>query len=165
MLPVASVLANLVNFLLSLIVFFAVLIAFHGSFSPWMWLLPVVILIQTCFILGIVFFLSTLNVFYRDIMMILDVAILAWFFMTPIFYPIEIVPQSYHVLNMTLNVRWWLYVLNPMASLVAAYRNLLYWGYYTDLDFFARTAFTALAFLACGYWFLVHFSGRFGEEL
>ena len=165
-LPIASVLANLVNFLLSLVVLFAVLIAFHGSFSPWLWMLPAVILIQTCFILGIVFILSTLNVFYRDTIMVMDVAILAWFFLTPIFYPIEMVPQSYHLLHMTVNVRRWLYILNPMASLIAAYRQLLYYGNYTDLDFFRpRTALTALGFLAVGYGFLVHFGGRFGEEL
>ena len=164
-LPIASVLANLVNFLLSLVVLFGVLIAFRGQFSPWMWMLPIVILIQTCFILGIVFILSTLNVFYRDIMMILDVAILAWFFLTPIFYSTASLPSSYRLLNITLDVHRWLYILNPMASLIQAYRDLLYSGHYTDLDFFARTAVTALGILAIGYWFLIHYSGRFGEEL
>ncbi len=53
MLPIASVLAQLINFLLAFIVLFVVLLIFRAEFSPWLWLLPFVILIQTCFTLGI----------------------------------------------------------------------------------------------------------------
>lgn len=164
-LPIASVLANLVNFLLALVVLFAVLIVFRANFSPYLWLLPVVILIQTCFVTGMALILSTLNVFYRDTLMILDVVMLAWFFLTPVFYPIEILPRSYVVLGLTLDVHRLTYILNPMASLISAYRDLLYWGYRTDVDFFLRTAGTALAVLVFGYWFFHRYSSRFSEEI
>jgi ABC-type polysaccharide/polyol phosphate export permease len=65
----------------------------------------------------------------------------------------------------TLNVHRLMYILNPMASLIAAYRDLLYWGYRTDLDFLLRTAVTALAVLVFGYCLFVRFSSRFGEEV
>lgn len=158
-------LANLVNFLLALVVLFVVLVAFRMRISPWLWMLPIVILIQTCFTLGVVFFLSTLNVFYRDVAMVMDVLILAWFFLTPVFYPIDILPRSYQLLGMNLDVHRLMYIINPMASLIAAYRDLLYWGTYTNLAFFLRTAVTALVVLVVGYWFQVRYSGRFGEEL
>jgi ABC-type polysaccharide/polyol phosphate export permease len=164
-LPIATVLANLVNFLLAFIVLFGVLIVFRANFSPWLWLLPVVILIQTCFTLGIAFFLSTVNVFYRDTMMIMDVVMLAWFFLTPIFYTVELVPATLEIGTLVIDLRRWLYILNPMASIVNMYRDLLYWGYRTDLDFFLRTAVTALAVLAAGYWFFNRYSNRFGEEV
>ena len=164
-LPISTVFANLVNFLLGLVVLFAVLFIFRARFSPWLWLLPFVILIQTCFILGIGLILSTLNVYYRDTIMIMDTVMLAWFFLTPVVYPITSLPDSYTVFGITLNVHRLVYILNPMASLIAAYRDLLYWGYRTDLDFLLRTAVTSLAILAFGYWFFVHFSGRFGEEV
>jgi len=164
-LPISTVFANLVNFLLGLVVLFVALFVFRARFSPWLWLLPVVILIQTCFILGIAFILSTVNVFYRDTIMIMDVVMLAWFFLTPVIYPIESLPTSYTVLGVTLNIHRLMYILNPMASLIAAYRDLLYWGYRTDLDFLLRTAVTTLAILAFGYWFFVRFSSRFGEEV
>ena len=93
-LPISSVLANLVNFLLALVVLFGMLFVTHTHLSPYIWLLPVVILTETCFILGIAFFLSTLNVFYRDTMMIMDVVMQAWFFLTPVFYSIEILPAA-----------------------------------------------------------------------
>jgi lipopolysaccharide transport system permease protein len=164
-LPTSTVAANLVNFLLGLVVLFAVLFIFRARFSSWLWLLPFVILIQTCFILGIGLILSTLNVYYRDTIMIMDTVMLAWFFLTPVVYPITNLPYSYTVFGITLNVHRLVYILNPMASLIAAYRDLLYWGYRTDLDFLLRTAVTSLAILAFGYWFFVRFSGRFGEEV
>ncbi len=164
-LPISNVLSNLVNFLLALLVLFAVLIVFRMRFSPWLWMLPVVIAVQTCFTLGMVLFLSTLNVFYRDTIMVMEVIMQAWFFLTPVFYPIEILPRSYQVLGVTLDIRRLVYILNPMASIVAAYRDVLYWGVHTDLRFFMRTVATSLAVLAFGYWFFRRYSGRFGEEL
>jgi lipopolysaccharide transport system permease protein len=164
-LPIASVLANLVNFMLALVVLFTVLFITRAPLSPWLWLLPLVIIIETCFILGVSLILSAINVFYRDTMMIMDVVILAWFFLTPVVYRIDTLPSSYHVLGLTLNIQRLMYVINPMASLIATYRDLLYWGYRTNLDFFLRTAATALAILAFGYWFFVRYSHRFGEEV
>ncbi len=163
--PIASVLANLVNFLLALLVLFALLLVFRARLSPFLWMLPIVILVQTCFILGIALILSAVNVFYRDTLMVMDVLMLAWFFLTPVLYPIDILPRSYQVLGITLDIHRLMYILNPMASLIAAYRDLLYWGYRTQWDFFLRTAVTALVVLAVGYWFFSRYSSRFGEEL
>ena len=164
-LTISSVLANLVNFLLGLVVLFAVLLISRSPLSPWLWLLPLVILIETCFVLGVALVLSTLNVFYRDTIMIMDVVMLAWFFLTPVVYPIASLPTNHQFLGMTVDVHRWMYILNPMASLIAAYRDLLYWGYRTDLDFLARTAVTSLVVLVFGYWFFVRFRDRFGERV
>ena len=164
-LPIASVFANLVNFLLALLVLFAALIITRTRLSPYIWLLPVVIFIQTCFVLGVAFFVSTLNVFYRDTGMIMEVLLQAWFFLTPIFYPIETLPPNLEVMGLTLDVRRLMYILNPMASLIASYRDLLYWGYRTNIDFFLRTAVTSILVLLIGYWFFLRYSRRFGEEL
>jgi lipopolysaccharide transport system permease protein len=164
-LPISSVLAQLINFLLAMVVLFAALIVFQAPFSPWLWLLPVVILMQICFIIGLAFILSTLNVFYRDVGMIMDVVVLAWFFLTPVFYPLDILPKEYILFGITWDVHRLMYILNPMASIINAYRDLLYWGVYTQADFFLRTAATSGALLVFGYWFFTRYSGRFGEEL
>jgi ABC-type polysaccharide/polyol phosphate export permease len=164
-LPIATTLANLVNFLLALVILFAALVIFRARISPWLWMLPLIILIQTCFVLGVAFILSTLNVFYRDTMMVMDVLMLAWFFLTPVFYPISILPRSYEILGITVDIHRLMYILNPMASLISAYRDLLYWGWHTNLDFLLRTGVTALGVLGVGYWFFVRYSGRFGEEV
>ncbi|MDQ3250579.1 MAG: ABC transporter permease [Chloroflexota bacterium] len=164
-LPIAGVLAQLVNFLLAFVVLFAALVVFRAQFSPWLWLLPLVILIQTCFALGIALILSTLNVFYRDTMMIMDVIMLAWFFLTPVVYAVNMLPNAYTILGYVVDVRRWSYILNPMASLINIYRDLLFLGSRTDLDFFLRTTITSLVVLVFGYWFFIRYSDRFGEEL
>jgi lipopolysaccharide transport system permease protein len=164
-LPIASVLAQLVNFLLAFLLLFAALLIFRARFSPWLWTLPLVILIQTIFTIGMALILSTLNVFYRDTLMVMNVLMLAWFFLTPVFYAITILPEAYTLWGVTLNLQRLAYILNPIASLINIYRDLLYWGYRTDLDFFVRTAATALIVLSFGYWFFHHYSDRFGEEL
>jgi lipopolysaccharide transport system permease protein len=164
-LPIANTFSNLVNFLLAFIVLFVALIVFRSNFSPWLWLLPAVIAIQVCFTLGIVFFLSTLNVFYRDTIIIMDVVMLAWFFLTPVFYSAELLPATLVVSGYIIDVQRLYYILNPMASIINMYRDLLYWGYRTDPDFFMRTALTSVTILVFGYWFFVRYSGRFGEEV
>lgn len=164
-LPIAAVLAQLVNFLLALLVLFVALIVFRSHFSPWLWILPLIILIQTVFAIGIGLILSTLQVFYRDTMMVMEVVMLAWFFLTPIFYSAGQLPAIYRVAGLELDVRRLLYIVNPMASLINVYRDLLYSGYRTDPDFFIRTALTAAAVLVFGYWFFTRYSDRFGEEV
>lgn len=164
-LPISTVLAALVNFLLALLVLFGALFVTRTPLSPYIWLLPVVIAVQTCFILGVAFFLSTLNVFYRDTAMIMDVVMLAWFFLTPVFYPMAVLPRSYEVFGITLNIQRLMYILNPMASMIATYRDLLYYGYRTNLDFFMRTAITALIVLVLGYAFFLRFVHRLAEEV
>lgn len=164
-LPISSILAQLVNFLLALVVLFAAILIFRANFSPWLWTLPLIILIQTCFTIGIGFVLSTLQVFYRDTQMVMEVVMLAWFFLTPVFYSAAQLPATYQVGNIEIPVQRILYILNPMASLINLYRDVLYYGYRTDIDFLVRTTLTALLALGFGYWFFTRYSDRFGEEV
>jgi ABC-type polysaccharide/polyol phosphate export permease len=155
----------LVNFLLALVVLFVVLFVFRVPLSPWLWQLPIVILLQTVFMIGLALFLATLNVFYRDTMLVMDVMMLAWFFLTPIFYSTSSLPQTVEIAGLTLDLPRLYFILNPMASIINMYRDLLYYGYRTDLDFFLRSAVTAFLALGFGYWFFTRYRGRFGEEL
>ncbi len=164
-LPIATVLAQLVNFLLAFLVLFAVLLIFRSHFSAWLWVLPLIILVQTCFTLGIAFILSTLHVFYRDTMIVMEVVMMAWFFLTPVFYSVTQFPATYRLLGYEVNVHRLIYIVNPMASLINVYRDLLYNGYRTDSDFFIRTTLTALIVLVFGYWVFIRYSDRFGEEV
>lgn len=164
-LPISLVLSNLVNFLIALPLFFALALIFGAPLTRWALLLPITILIQVVFTIGLTFLLATLNVFYRDTQIILGVIMLAWFFLTPVFYPINRIPQQAHVLGIQFNAQLWLRRLNPMASLVASYRDLLYWGAPTGLDFLPRTAITALIVFVVGYLVFLHYSPRFGEEV
>jgi len=164
-LPISLLLANLVNFLIALPLFFGLALLF-GIRPTWAaLLLPVTLLIQVVFTLGVSFLLATLNVFFRDTQVILGVIMLAWFFLTPVFYTIKFVPEHITVLGVTVNAQLWLRRLNPMASIIASYRDLLYWGVPTGLDFLLRTAATALVSLVTGYAVFTRYSHRFSEEV
>lgn len=164
-LPLSAVLANLVNFLLAMTVLFAMMFVFKTPFTVWALLLPVIIFVQMIFTVGLAFLLSTINVFYRDTAAIMDVAMLAWFFVTPVFYPITILPHYRSLFGFALDIQRLAYIMNPMASLIASYRVILYHGAPPALDFLFRTFVTAIAFLVMGYLFFLRYSRVFGEEL
>jgi len=164
-LPLSVVLSNLVNFLLALLIVPIFMFIYHTPPTVWLLWMPVVILIQVIFTLGLVLFLSTLDVYYRDTAMIMEVMMLAWFFVTPIFYPLSILPHYKVVLGLTLDIRRLTYIVNPMASIIASYRVILYQGAPPALDFITRTTVTSLVVLFLGYALFSHYSPRFGEEV
>ena len=160
-----SCLGNLFNNLIALPIFFLLALVIGSPITFWVLLLPFIILIQACFTLGVGLISCTLNVFYRDTHHILDVLLLAWFFLTPIFYPITTVPEQKTIWGVTIGLRIWLRRLNPMASIIASYRDIMYWGSPTGWDFLLRTALVSLVILVVGYLIFLHFSSRFGEEI
>ena len=164
-LPISVVLSNLVNFLVALPVFFLLAILIGSPIRVAALLLPLTILIQVTFTIGIALVTAALNVFYRDTQIIMEVLLLAWFFLTPVFYPISTVPEAYSMWGQTVNLQVWLRRLNPMASIVASYRDLLYYGVPTGWDFLLRTALTSLVVLVVGYLIFSRSSVRFGEEV
>jgi ABC-type polysaccharide/polyol phosphate export permease len=170
-LPLSVVLANGVNFLLALLVLFAMIFIYGVHLSAWVLLLPAIIVVQLLFTLGVAFILSTINVFYRDTGVIMEVVLLAWFFLTPIFYPIDLLSEYREILGVAVPVQRLVYILNPMASLISAYRDIL-WGSLEGgppgapgLDFLSRTVATALGILVIGYLFFARYSRTFGEEV
>jgi ABC-type polysaccharide/polyol phosphate export permease len=119
--------------------------------------LPVVILVQCLFNLGLGLFLAALNVRFRDTQAIMEVLTLAWFFVTPIIYPIDVIQNEL--------LRFLLQVVNPMAALVTSYRAILYSGQMPDVQIFLITLAEVLVVLIFGYWFFQRLSPSFVEEL
>ena len=155
-LPIAVVLSNTINFLLALLVIFPIIFIEGGTVTGTLAFLPVVVLNQVIFTMGVALILSTVNVFYRDTGIIMETVIQAWFFLTPILYRIEDVLPDYARA---------MYILNPPASFIASYRDILYHGGMTNLDFFVRTLATSLVVLVVGYVFFRSASRHFSEVL
>jgi ABC-type polysaccharide/polyol phosphate export permease len=164
-LPLSTVLSNFVNFLLALVVLFGMLFLFRVSLTKWALWLPFVMAVQLILTLGLGLLLATANVFYRDTGVIMGVLLQALFFLTPVFYPIDILPTQRYVAGLNLNIHRLTYILNPMASIISSYRVILYHGAPPALDFMLRTLATAIAVLALGYWVFGRYSGAFGEEV
>jgi lipopolysaccharide transport system permease protein len=177
-LPLVAVLSSLVNFVLSLpmllVMMAAVQLAYAplrvmGSWTNFSWTfgyLPVLLVIQTLFLAGVALFLSALAVRYRDTVHLIGILLQFWFFLTPVVYSLERVAGP-----LAQAVRW----LNPMASLVEFYREVLYGNVVAAnqiptpnlpaLDSVLRVLLTAFATLALGYWYFQRRSGEFGERL
>lgn len=154
-LPLASILANLVHFGIGLLILFIFLIAFKIPLGLPVVTLPLVIFLQVVFVLGFSLILSSLNVFYRDVQQILEVLLLIWFYLTPVFYSLSMIPGRFHRL----------YLLNPMASLVTMYRALLFENRWPSANvILAGVAISALAFLMGNFVFR-KYTFRFAEEL
>ncbi len=171
-LPLSVLLSNLVHLLIALPIYFALAIimgipgAERGSFFPHLLWLPAIIVLEAIFALGLSLITATINVFYRDMQIVMETLILAWFFVSGVFYDITRTFAATHtLLGIELPISRIVYVLNPMASIIAAYRDAMYFGRSIAWDFILRTAITSLAVLAIGYWFFQRYNWRFGEEL
>lgn len=164
-LVISGVLSNLVNFLIALLILIPILILFKINVTPWILLLPVMILIQVIFTLGIGFIVATANVFYRDVQMIMEVVLLAGFFLTPVFYSINILPRSYMLAGFSLDIWQLTYYLNPMASIIANYRVIIFNGAPPAFDFLVRTFLTACLFLSVGLFIFYRYNTQFSEEV
>ena len=77
--------------------------------------------------MGLALLLAAANVFLRDTEHLIEVLLLAWFFLTPIFYAMSIVPNATFL---GLDIHRWVFTLNPMATLVTDYRYALMWGFF-----------------------------------
>ena len=117
-LPLAMVIANLVNFLLSCTVLLVFLLLAKVTFGP-IWLLPLVLMTQFALCLGMALLLATANVFFRDTEHILSILMLAWFFMSPVIYQVTLVTEKFGQGISSL------FFLNPMTGIVLGYRAAL----------------------------------------
>ena len=124
LLPASVVLSSLINYLATLLVQLP-LVAFllwrqQECLSAWMLALPLVILYQTFFNLLLALVVSAANVYFRDTSHLVGVGLSAWFFISPVMYPLKLVHD--------LAVQWpWienLYQLNPLTVIITAYRSL-----------------------------------------
>lgn len=171
LLPLGIVLSNLVNFLIALLVLIVFLFASGLGLTIHALWVPILLLIQIIFTMGLCLLLGSLYVFYRDIIMILDVVMLAWFFLTPIVYPLEQLGSVRTIAGITfvpaVVMRW----VNPMASIIDGYRTVL-WGttgsngaVAMDPAYIIRTAATAVVTFIIGYAFFARTQHLFGEKL
>ena len=171
LLPLSSLLSNLVNFFFAFIILVAFLFGFDIGLTVHAWWVPVILLTQLIFTLGLTLLLSAFTVFYRDLLLILNVVLQAWFFLTPVFYSFDLFGDTAVLFGITFNpvriMRW----LNPMASIIDGYRTAL-WGTVgsngpvsNDPVFILRTFITSLIVFAIGYAVFLRFEYLFGEKL
>lgn len=123
LLPIAVTGANLVNFLFSLIVQFAVLAVLGAAggagIGGALWALPAVVLWLTVFNLGLALLLAGANVHFRDTQHLVGVLLSAWFFVSPVMYDLSLVEPFAEGRPWLMPLVW----LNPMTGLLTAARS------------------------------------------
>jgi len=114
-LVIATVLAQFVNLLFSLPIILA--LAYYCAEGPslaWLWAVPILIIIQFFVTLGICLAISMVNAYFRDMEYIIGVAVNMLFWMTPIVYPLKMIPKEYEIYL----------ILNPLTYLMTAWRDV-----------------------------------------
>jgi ABC-2 type transport system permease protein len=127
-LPLATVGVALVDFVLqSAVLLLFMLLTGYGFHLAALVLYPLSLLTLLVFTTAVVFWVSALNVRYRDVQHLIGLALLVWFWFTPIVYPGQLVQQKLTA-NPVLGVNLWnLFVANPIAAVVFGFQRALYW--------------------------------------
>jgi ABC-2 type transport system permease protein/lipopolysaccharide transport system permease protein len=142
--PVSRVLVNLVNFLLTMLALFVLLVPLGAHFSWAMLFLPISIVLLTAFIIGLGVGLAVLNTFYRDCGHLIGVVLQAWYFLTPILYSTG--DNSADLPTVPLFIK-----LNPLYPFIAQFQSIIRWGEFPSAAFVAASTVLALVCLGAGY--------------
>ena len=126
-LPLSAVGVALVDFALQSAVFLIFIgVSGHGLRLPELWLLPLVLVVAVVFATALTLWISALNVRYRDVGHLLGLALLVWFWGTPIVYQGWLVQQKLETMTILGFDAWTLYLLNPVAVIVLGFQRALY---------------------------------------
>lgn len=120
LLPISTSLSYAINFGIESLVLLAFIPIFPGAFKlSWALLLvPVFLAIQLALIVGLALMTSVLNVIYRDVQYLVNTALLILYWLTPVIYPLKMIPYPYGTLLM----------INPMAGVMTSLRNVIMEG-------------------------------------
>jgi ABC-2 type transport system permease protein/lipopolysaccharide transport system permease protein len=139
--PLTRVLINLTTFILSLVSLFLLLKPLGARFTPQLVLLPIVIAMFTIFTIGLGLIVAIANTFYRDCGHLVSVFLQAWYFATPIVYPLDRFPAETH----------WRFWFNPAFPFIHLFHQVLCDGKWPQLSIFMVAAGIATASLGIGY--------------
>jgi ABC-type polysaccharide/polyol phosphate export permease len=156
-LPIVSVLANMVHFLFGLLILAAFMILFQHYPDPGdlPWFL-IVIAVQLVFTLGLAFALSALTVHFRDVRDLLTNVLTLWFFATPIIYP-YFLPSVSRFLT--------LFRLNPFYHLAVSYQEILFFGQFGHARSLLLLGALSLVVFLGGYWLFDRLRDSFAEAV
>jgi ABC-2 type transport system permease protein len=153
--PIATILAKMVDFLLTCLVLIVLLIIFKVPFRYTMLFIPVIFFFHFLLVLGISFFLSAVNVFFRDVENVIGVFLTIWMYVTPVLYPQELIPPR---LVPFFN-------LNPMMPIINAYRNTILYGRMPPWQSFTYAIGISVLIFVLGYKFFKNRARYFADVI
>ena len=154
-LPISVVAAGLINFLISCVIILLFVLFGGIGFSVQLLWLPLIAIIQSALSLGLLFILSAINVYVRDIEYLVGFLLNLLFYATPILYTADMFPES---------IRWVLY-LNPMTTIIESYRNIFYYQQSPALIPLMIVFMVSFIILIIGYLIFKKLERGFAEEV
>lgn len=156
-LPISFVVSQFINMLLSFIVIFAVMLIMRYTFNPLalLCLIPVMIT-EFILALGFTFILSAVTVYFQDMQFIMGILTMAWQFLSPVMYSADRVPERFQTLYM---------YVNPMAPIIIAYRDILYYGRVPELITLLTALVMGVVLFFIGWFVFDRMQRHFAEEM
>ena len=148
----SRVLSSMVDLIFSLAALVIVMAVTRSQFSFYTLLFPFVFLQLMVFTLGLSLFLAQACVFFRDVRYIYNAVITAWTYLTPIFYPVEMLPEG---------VKWCVKHLNPMYFYVGQFRDVIYANRLPGIGIVLEGCIVAVLMLIVGVWSFSRTQDRF----
>lgn len=155
LIPLVVILQDMIHFLASLPIIIALMIFFKVSLSlDWLWILPLLLVVQCIITYALNLLIATVNLFFRDLERLIQLGMTFLFYMTPVLYSESMIPEQYHHL-----IKY-----HPIAPLMINWRNMVFEG---SLDFalYLSSFSWALGLLIFAHLVYQRLQWRFAEVL
>jgi len=152
-LPFAAVGAALIDYLIAAVLFVVLMVIYSVPVNFSILFLPFILLIQIVMTLGISLLASALTVLMRDVRYIVPLALQLLMYLSPVVYPLSIVPENLRVI----------YLLNPMSGLIENYRRVTVYGLMPDWLMMIPAILIASVLFIVGYAYFKHAEGTFAD--
>jgi homopolymeric O-antigen transport system permease protein len=110
--PLAQICSRFIDFLAAAALYAVLMIAYGAGLGRWGLMAPLFFLLLVLFTTGLTLATSAVNVFYRDVNPVVQIALQLWLYLTPVAYPLALVPERFRLL----------FVLNPLSAIVEGFR-------------------------------------------
>ncbi len=149
----STIIAKMVDFLFSCIALVIFFLVYKTTLTLTLFWVPLIFVIQIIFTTGLSLILAALNLFYRDIQYLLNLVVMLWMYLTPVMYPVEIVPEKYR----------FIFSLNPMSVIINAYRQTILGG--GEPNYFSLTVafITSSVIFAVSFYLFKKMEGEFAD--
>lgn len=150
--PIGSIIAAFMDFIVASIFFLVLLVIYQVPIKTSIIYFPVLLVMQILLTLGISFIGAALIVSYRDIRFIVPLGLQLWMYITPVVYPLSLVPDNLRLL----------YMLNPMAGIIDGYRSILL-GKLPQWEYLALEMVVIVALFTLGYIYFKNKEASFAD--
>lgn len=154
-LPVSKVASQAIHFLLSLVVLGVYGLIRGYNFLPFLPALVITLVLFFLFVAGLSMAFAAANVAFRDLQELVPVMLLLWFYGTPLFYRLEMVPERFR----------WIMLLNPMTWFLDLFRHVFYYQVFPPLKVIGVAATLGIGSVVVGYLLFVRLARTFSKEL